>query len=108
MALQLNYTDKSGRLNENAYLNIGFGSHRKFPRAIQIYIYASAQAYQDGKLPIDGVQEFAIDEADAQEFFSLEKQQIEGSDMIKLGYEFLKSDERLSIIPIDFSEAQNV
>lgn len=107
MALQINYTDKSGRLNENAYLNIGFGAHKKFPRVIQIYIYASAQAYQYNKLPIDGVQEFAIDEADAQEFFSLDKQQIEGNDIIKLGYEFLKSEERLSIIPIDFSNAED-
>lgn len=108
MALQLNYTDKSGRLNENAYLNIGFGSHRKFPRVIQIYIYASAQAYQDNKLPIDGVQEFTIDEADAEEFFSLEKQQIVGNDMLKLGYDFLKSDERSSSIPIDFSEVEDI
>lgn len=107
MALQINYTDKSGRLNEAAYLNIGFASHKKFPKAIQIYIYASAQAYADGKLPIDGVQEFIINEDDTEEFFSLAKQQIEGNDFIKLGYEFLKSEERLTIIPIDFSNAED-
>lgn len=108
MALQLNYTDRSGRLNENAYLNIGYSFGKKAPQAIEIYIYASQQAYLNGKEPIDGRQRFNIEDGDIEEFFSLAKQQEEGIDIIKLGYDFLKSGERSTVIPIDFSEAEDV
>lgn len=108
MALQLNYTDRSGRLNKNAYLNIGYSFGKKAPQAIDIYVYASEQAYRNGKEPIDGKQRFNIDEGEIEEFFSLAKQQELGKDIVKLGYEFLKSGERSTVIPIDFSEAEDV
>lgn len=112
MALLVDYVDKSGRLNKDAYLNVSFPFLQKIPKRLLLAIYVSRAAYEAGKVPIQR-EEIYISEQDQLDFFSLELQQQEGNDLTKLSYNFLKSKEytdedpegRTTIIPIDFTNA---
>lgn len=99
--------ENTGQTYENCYAKVGFDAPRGKLYNIHIWFFTSKENADAGKSPIKQIGRH-VHADDVEEFFGLDKQNLENSNMLKLIYDYCKTENIKTDFGLDFSEFEDV